>query len=537
MPGNKAFYRLFYLRELQILSGKRKANLWILSLMLFTTFTVIGFAEGSLRYLAQKMRDPFINWVTVLPGNLSAMGMQQVIRDLNTDEVKDAFGLKNVVGFNRFQLNFYDYLDILSYYGDGDLDTNRIRPFAARTLAPEDPVMGEIFSGRNHLGGQAFDDPLDYGLIVTAGMLRQLNYPENTPYVWMDMPLLQPGSISRVLRMAIPVPVRGVVRALPGLAGFASSPYFFQQRTTRIGNNPFNPLRDNRLLIAYTGTAEEAREYASVLERVLSEISENTPYRILSVWIEPATQAASQAVQHVYATLSPRSIDLEKLEFFFREAYNHPEMAQNRQQVFRMYDYERQFSVFRQQTDFDRISLNFVNLEQLRSFSLMLLERYQIEVDMAQVESRENYHFVSRLTGIISIVLIVFSIISVLLFVVHLLKKHLDSIRRNLGTFKAFGLSNTLLIGIYMRIVLSMLSVAALAGLAVSALFGYLGGIRILLLAFGSHFEPGRYFSLGSHYLVVALLLLFVSATFVLHYITNKLLNHSPGDLIYERQE
>lgn len=200
-----------------------------------------------------------------------------------------------------------------------------------------------------------------------------------------------------------------------------------------------------------------------------------------------------------------------------------------------MYDYNRKLTAYRAYDDYDRISLNFSSLDKLREFSLMLYNTRQIEVDMAQIESRENYNFVTRLTGIISVVLIVFSIISVLLFVGHLLKKHLESIRRNIGTFKAFGLSDKLLINIYIRIVLSIMGLAAIIALAISAIFGYLGGMRMILVLFGSHYEKGRYFNLDSIYLLVALVMLVVFSIIVLRMITYRIFNQTPGDLIYER--
>ena len=62
---NKDYFKLFALREGKVVLGNRKANLWLLTIVLFATFLAIAFSSGSLRYLYDKMNDPFINWVDI----------------------------------------------------------------------------------------------------------------------------------------------------------------------------------------------------------------------------------------------------------------------------------------------------------------------------------------------------------------------------------------------------------------------------------------------------------------------------------------
>lgn len=532
---NNSFYRLFYKREFGVILGKRKSNLVILALMLFIAFTAIGFAEGSLRYLEFKMKDPFINWVNVLPGGKSSHTILRIIDELNSPDVKETYALNSALGYNRYQLNFYYHDDVLNYYAGEQLDTNRIAGFPGRTMNVEDPVISEVFSSKNHIDGDPFHSELDIGLIVTEDMLQRLNYPVNTPYVWIDFPAFHPGRRMEQIRVAVPVPVRAVVKVLPGLTNFATTPYFFQQRMI-VGNNPFNPLDDERLLLSVKAPREEANAYLNALERHLRAVDLPGSYMFERAWIEPDIYANDQSSFILYVIFSPRNISMDHLDEIFNKLYNHNELADYQGSVFRMYDYASNLGRLQRHGTYDRISLHFKNLDKLREFSVMLSTLYQIEVDMAQIESRENYNFVSRLTGIISFVLIAFSILSVLLFTAHLLKKHLEGIKRNLGTFKAFGLSNNLLINIYVKLVLLVLGSASLLALAASTIFGYSGGMRLVLEIFGSHFERGLYFSLFSSYLLIALALLIIFSVTVLRFVTIKILNRTPGDLIYERQ-
>lgn len=535
--SQKSFYGLFYRRELDPLLGKRKINLLILVLMLFIAFTAIGFAKGSLNYLEYKMRDPFINWVNVLPGGKSSFEIQMIIDELNSEEVRQEYQLRSALGYNRFQLNFYPFDEIISSYHTGDLDTNNIYGFPGRTLNVKDPVIQEVFRPNNYLAGNKFKNQLDFGLVVTEEMLQDLNYPLNSPYVWIDVPALDPKHGMKQLRVAVPIPVRAVVRVLPGLTSFASSPYFFQQRM-RVGDNPFNPMQDNRMLLSFYGTQNEVNSFIEKLTKLMQTAVDMQDYNLSTIWAESNLYANAEESFLVYLRFSSRNISKAEMDQVFLFQYNARQLANYQRQVFRMYDYHGNLSSrVSQQWNYDRISLHFYNLDRLREFSAMLSDQHHIEVDMAQIESRENYYFVSNLTEIISFVLIAFSIISVLLFTSHLLKKHLDSIKRNLGTFKAFGLLNSLLINIYVRLVLSILGFATIIALIISAIFGYSGGMRLVLRLFGSQFEHGLYYSLLSVYLIYTVLLLVIFAIVVVRVITTKILNRTPGDLIYEREK
>jgi ABC-type lipoprotein export system ATPase subunit len=86
-------YRSLFLRkESRALMGSRGINLAILVVMLFFTLLVVGFANGSLGYLEQKMQDPFVNWLTIdIPWGKSSE-INDLKRLLNTDEQKEKFG-------------------------------------------------------------------------------------------------------------------------------------------------------------------------------------------------------------------------------------------------------------------------------------------------------------------------------------------------------------------------------------------------------------------------------------------------------------
>ncbi|MCA1764545.1 MAG: hypothetical protein LC664_16355, partial [Flavobacteriales bacterium] len=148
-----------------------------------------------------------------------------------------------------------------------------------------------------------------------------------------------------------------------------------------------------------------------------------------------------------------------------------------------------------------------------------------IEIDTRQVEVKENFALVSSLTWTISVILLAFGVLSIILFVNNLLRTHLFKVRTNLGTFKAFGLSNSFLNTIYLKIISVFLFIAILIAFL-------LAGIVDLIEHF--IYEESR-FNIISPWVLVAILLLVVVSLFISFRTSKRILGDTPGNLIYNR--
>lgn len=177
-------------------------------------------------------------------------------------------------------------------------------------------------------------------------------------------------------------------------------------------------------------------------------------------------------------------------------------------------------------SDYHNLAFNFRRLDDIREFGAELVDRFGIEIDMNQVEEKENFAIVSKLTFFISLVLLFLGISSIVLFVTNLLKSHLGSIRSNLGTLQAFGLSNQLIKRIYLKIIATFLiqSVisASMLSLAIEVAEGYLMGKNSL-------------FSFINQWVVVSIAGLITFGMWFSSAVINKLMNDTPGNMIYER--
>ncbi|MGI9161092.1 MAG: ABC transporter permease, partial [Saprospiraceae bacterium] len=171
------------------------------------------------------------------------------------------------------------------------------------------------------------------------------------------------------------------------------------------------------------------------------------------------------------------------------------------------------------------VAFNFSRLDRVRPFKNMMKDRFQIDISMDQVEAKENFSIVSNLTYFISLGLFFFSIISIVLFVNSKLKSHLEDNKANLGTFKAFGLRNFLLVKIYISVIASFLIIAF-----------FIASIPALFFYFINQYGKFSIITLLDYRIFAAFIFLFLICLFISARTIIIILRDSPGDLIYGRQ-
>jgi ABC-type antimicrobial peptide transport system permease subunit len=156
---------------------------------------------------------------------------------------------------------------------------------------------------------------------------------------------------------------------------------------------------------------------------------------------------------------------------------------------------------------------------------------------MSQIESKENYNFVSKLTIFISGFLVIFSVISIILFLSNVLKVHINKIKSNLGTFKAFGMSNPAIVKIYSILTMRFLFYAIFVSFFISLLIGETGLFRLLFRMSGTTIDENiKYFDLLSDSKTyLALIAVILTSLIVLPWNIWRMLDKTPGDLIYKR--
>lgn len=511
------FVSLFFVKEGIELSGKKNKNLIIITLILLTTYLAIGFANGSLDYLGKKMNDPFINFINIPIKSSKADKIGQIQYELNKDTVlKNNYDYKSALGFNKVYLSFQKY--------NKKTSTSGSKLATGRTIDLKDPLLDQVFSLDNLLRGRRFKHEMDLGLIVTVDFLEKNNYSLKDAYLPHSFPIDPVNNIDTIS----PLPVIAVVKELPGMNDFLVTPYFNSQRNLSSGN-PFNPNYTKDIIFYSSKSDEEIKSIVDGLKQLLNS-SEDLK----------AFDPEIDLIENSESYISGKSITINFLpqpekqiiSSFLTSAKVKSFIGQN--ELCQIFDYK--IDANQSYTKYDVLSIHFNSLNNIREFKEFIGKKHGLEIDMAKIEALENYNFITKITRIISLLLIGFSILSICLFVGNLLTKHLDKIHVNIGTFKAFGLDDKTIMNIYILLIYFFIISSMVISFIMSLILGELGIPRLFLSIFNLKLEENQtYFNLFDTWTFISTLLTLVISFFVLYFNTKKMLKRSPGDLIYSR--
>lgn len=516
------FFRLFVKREWKEVLGRRYSNLWLLTAMMTATFLAIAFSNASLRYLSDKMNDPFIKWVDIKNtfGEGDFIGLENALNDAENMELYD---------YNSYQSDYY-----FSYMFFG-AEENMLQYFQCRFFQDIKTDLVQAILSEDNVVNHACVPNLDevddetIGLVITQNALSKLGYDYVPAY--LDLCHYSIGADSLGFSLydgqfaRVPVPVLGVVKRLPSNVDIISTKYFFEQENND-NSYPFN-LSSNRSysesLRYYVPEGIDSDTFSVFLSETASSLSsvpfDVDPYSFYKPEIIPFKPGR-------YISLTGQMEEpLIPLE---TNAINDVVMGEWRDKgVVRVFDYD--FSPY-EVSEKSYLSVYFNKLNKVRDFETFVGE-YKVKIDMSQINSKDNYNSVSIMGNVLSWVIIVFAIVCIVLFIVDLLKSYFQKVKRNIGTFKAFGVSNKRLINIYLLIVGATIAIAMVLSLfvtfAIQGLFALVGFMKEGMY---------NYLALGSAKTLATAVIIAVASVLTIYAVMGKLLVKTPGDLIYDRE-
>lgn len=510
------YLKLLAERESGVVLGKKWFNLWLLTTVLAATFLSISFSNGSMIYLSEKMNDPFTNWVNISNGFGSD----------NFDDFREAIAQEDVqqhYGFSDVQSDNYFSLSMLGK--DGGIHYLQCRFFERLNSG----LVHAILSPENVVAECAISDSLlqdeTYGFVLTRDVLYKLGYTEDSIPAYINYLSFSRGADSCGVRMiegdfaAAPVPVLGVVRRLPMNMDIIAAKFFYEQ----YNNDNTYPLNLNnieyqRKLLYYidpsvvdfeakvTGLVPDTLKFTlEILEDPQPQLQSWKPGKMMSIYI-----GTNESPLEVYQELNAQILKTFPTD-----------------KVSRLYDYNSSDFTL---TLSSFVSVNFNNLDSIRAFEKFAKEQYNVQIEMSQVNSKENFNAVSVMANILSLAMIVFSIICIIMFFVNMLQSYFQKVKHNLGTFKAFGMGSDELIRVYVLILLAIVVSAVILALGVAWL------IQLLLPIFGV-LKDGEfnYLSLWSIKTLLSIIIVIVATVATVRVVMSKLLKQTPGDLIYDR--
>ena len=162
-------------------------------------------------------------------------------------------------------------------------------------------------------------------------------------------------------------------------------------------------------------------------------------------------------------------------------------------------------------------------------FQEYVKENFRVNIEMTQINAKRNFNAVSIMANILSWAMIFFAITCIVLFIINLLQSYFQKVKRNIGTFKAFGISNRELTGVYTLIIFLMVAAAVVIALAAVLL------VQLLAPVFGLLKEGYNLLDLGNPKTVISILVILAASVVTVHWVMQKMLRNTPGDLIYDR--
>lgn len=530
--------KLFLRNELRAMYAGRWTKKLTLPLFVFLAMFGVAFASAGLSYLAFKMDDPYVKWLDlpVTTGlQKSPKLYQNALDSLTKWSDENAYFLSDQQGYFRYPLNFYgkevDREFVVGRTVDAARDTNLLNSIFENQM---------VLDFRDSLMAETHRNAVDLwrdGIVMTESLYREL-YGRQSP---------RRAAVYRGESLTPIVNILAVVRRLPSRAHFLSSPEFHWSISGNDPNFQHNSRIDSLVLyLAIPSESDLPTELPGLLRDSLTLDSLDLP-ALRTVSLHPVqTRTVGHDIRLRIELEEPQNLQARRRLFKqLKKRDNGLGLDQCRPLMASRYRYLRAQDFQSPETQrggtedmFHWISLQFDRLDSIRTFSNRLGRDLEIELNLNKVESLENYNIVGILTRVLGLLLSLFAMSCVVIFVSNLVNGHLESIKANLGTFRAFGISKRFLIRMYAFIVATIVGVSILVSGVLLSFLSAIGLFQSIIAAL--RFDAGmdlHSMSVTDPWVFTMIVLLFISATLTSVWSTQRILQQSPGDLIYNRTD
>jgi len=500
-----SFIKIFAIPELKSILKR----IWLLLFLLIVVIAAlwsIGFSNGTLSFLKAKMDNPFIKFVSVvLPHNFDDKNDYK--GDLDNSKNKQQFGYSN-------------YNLIPTYYPNFKGINEKEPAGYMRMINTDDEIYKFIMSDSNMLltPNAVSLNNTTWSCIVTESYLKKLGYEDFTQIPFINYIL--PGN-NDTSNIYVPIAIAAIVKQLPDNHDlFVGENLFFSIRGDFEGDNPLDitNIGHKNYVTAFIQTDEDEETIKSKLKELgildYYVISNVKPSYVNGIVIKSTIMNSNTA-----------------------DDFNLLKLKLNKYKVLRYYDFSAATgsSSIKPDIDPDKLIINFSSLDSVRSFQAYLLEKHKLKIDLNTVEAKENFNFFDKISSILSLILSSFSILLIIYVITSMMFEHIEKNKKNLGTLKAFGLSNSSITILYSMIALVVIFIIFIIGYLITQLLGGMISNYVLHMYQLNIANDSSIFILNFDIKLVCWFILFPLVSTAL-FLTLKLRNKTPGDLIYERE-
>ena len=515
-------------RESRVVVGKKAINLWLLVIVLTATFIAIAFSAGSMAYLNEKMNDPFTFWLNVNKYELPTSKNLSLVKD-GLD--KDALRTRYL--FDDIQTEFSSSLDL---FGPGEkFNLFRIQYYERmgsdliKKVLDEDNVI--TADGKRLSISPDSINERSLGLIMTLDAVKKLGYNLNSIPAFVDCRVYLRGTDSLKIKtiggyVKAPVPLLAVVRRLPLNKDILASKYLNLQYDDQSYPEPFNLNKERYVRKLYFFVPSEVSDFEQGALQCLPDSLHGPTAAVMAT--ETSVQERLYSWQQgniktVYADETRGLPPIDAIKDIERKIMSKYESRG----VKRVYNYDESSGSVDDRSDSDNgLSIHFNKLDSIRSFERYMKDVWNVQLEMSQVNSKDNFNAVSAMANVLTIALLLFSILSIIIFIVNMMQSYFQKVKRNLGTFKAFGISTSELTKVYVVIIVGIVVVALVVAMAIVWITE-----MILPLKEGEF----KYIILWNSMTMWAVLIILISTICSVLIVMRRLLRQTPGDLIYDR--
>lgn len=488
MKGS-AFGKLFQAKELKYIFGSNNINLFSLGLISFLALIAVGHAVGSYNVLEEKMNDPYTKWLKV---PVPARNCDDANK-LNDLFIKD--GIANEMGIDTV-LNYS--INFIKAWNLEEMERFRVK---YRTITPEESLLEHILNENNvvELFGSVDYKASGCWVILTEEMANTLGMSKGTNQVFFNP---EDG-------LNIDIPVLAIVKYLPDVA----EAIMCEHLHTRLYEIPWNE----------TKFISQSNSNFSTLFRELDYMKFRSRVEKYNFYDDTDTT-------HLYINQE----EWVHAEVWFSEGQE--KALIDSLQNYSIYDIDKSIPV----TSYNCNSSDWIDPDCHYYMSLMLsdldkvrrIKTYteskfpSLEISLNQVINKENFATVSFVTLLLTGLIIFLLSLATVLFLNSVLTSYLNKVARSIGSLKAFGLSDEVVKGSYLIVILKFVCSGFLIGIVLSILYN---------ICFNNVSKNPEILSLMNPYVLLTLLILLGISIGVSLKKINSTLEKTPGDLIYNR--
>lgn len=471
--------------ETRSVIGKNGSRVIILTVIFLISLLVLGVAHSSAELLKEKMQDPFIKFIDVKPPPFNKFSSDDA-ESLISDKFLSLWPKYSKGTNKRFNIK-------INNIALKDIDENAFPPLGM-LLGEDDKFYKDIKQkkgkSRRLLTKSTFSDD-GFGLILTKELFEKFGFIDDA---WKEIAFVE---IEVGIDHYVTLPVAEVVEELRNNCDFAFSKNFF---------NCFFHHKDIFKASHYKGTSTYFLPKVNAI-----------PLGIDSSFtmIEVARKLSSNCYKNGIMVESRDTNAIMNFDGAIK-------VLDIRKHTQRIEKFKASYFTF-----------YLEDLSKIEMFETKLLVDFGIEIEQEKIEAKQTIDFFNFITNLLYSTLFLFTILSIILFIVNILISHLNSNKRSLGTLKAFGLSNNYIIGLYSGITLFLVGGSFIIAYISTEFIGQYA-LSLLSKKPGIIKDSLTYTNLDWKLLVLFLVL--IPVIIILTRVFKYLHNVTPGDLIYERK-